>query len=443
MPSLFDDAMPQAITLSQFNARMSKIINGNPQLQGQWVQAETSDVQVRGRHCYLELIEKNPGTGATVAKLPAVIWGTNFAPLSARFYQVTGQQLTAGIKVMVKITATFHEQYGFKAVINDINPEFTLGDMVRIRREILDRLTREGVLEMNRSLEWTLVPQRVAIISAPGAAGYGDFTNQLENNAYGLQFYTGFFAATMQGNNTVPSVLAALDRINANADLFDCVVIIRGGGSTSDLNWFDNYDLAAAVAQFPIPVIVGIGHERDVTVLDYVAAMRVKTPTAAAQWLIERGSNALARLNELRNEVVAAASDQLAHSREQLAYYSSFIPMAAQRIVEAAAARVATYTRLIPTSAGALIVKHRNALQHTVELIGSATQHAMHTQRLRLDALNDKVALLSPRNILNRGYALAMHNGHYVTDASTLQPGNVITVHLKQGAAIATVNTTK
>ena len=171
--------------------------------------------------------------------------------------------------------------------------------------------------------------------------------------------------------------------------------------------------------------------------------MRVKTPTAAAQWLIERGSNALARLNELRNEVVAAASDQLAHSREQLAYYSSFIPMAAQRIVEAAAARVATYTRLIPTSAGALIVKHRNALQHTVELIGSATQHAMHTQRLRLDALNDKVALLSPRNILNRGYALAMHNGHYVTDASTLQPGNVITVHLKQGAAIATVNTTK
>lgn len=422
----------QAIPLSQYNARIKNALNVAPNLQGQWVLAETSDVSVR-QHCYLELVEKNPETGATVAKIRAVIWASTFNRIAAQFASVTGNTFATGMKVMVRVNASFHEQYGLSLVITDINPEFTLGDMARQRREILERLQREGLIERNRKLPWPLVPQRIAVISAAGAAGYGDFMNQLANNPYGLKYYTCLFQAMMQGVSTVPSILDALQRIEECIDLFDCVVIIRGGGSTTDLNWFDNYDLARRIALFSLPVIVGIGHERDVTVLDYVAAMRVKTPTAAAEWLIGRGTNELARLNDLQNAIVTTARDIVAHAREQLAYYTSFIPSAARRIIDTSRMRLDHLRNAIPLAMSGRVTGERTRLSHTVEMIRTTIGNQMDRQRMRLESLSDKVSLLSPQNTINRGYALVSRGDQIVTDAAQLHDGDPVTIHLRDG----------
>lgn len=422
----------QAIPLSLYNARIKNALNVAPDLQGQWVLAETSDVSVR-QHCYLELVEKKPETGETVAKIRAVIWNGVFRRLAAQFASVTGNTFATGMKVMVCVNVNFHEQYGLSLVITDINPEFTLGDMARQRREIIERLQREGLIERNRQLPWPEVPQRIAIISAAGAAGYGDFMNQLSNNPYGLKYYTCLFQAMMQGVSTVPSILDALQRIEERIDLFDCVVIIRGGGSTTDLNWFDNYDLARRIAMFALPVIVGIGHDRDVTVLDYVAAMRVKTPTAAAEWLIGRGSTELARLNELQTAIVATARDLVAHSREQLAYYTSFIPAAARRIIDTSRLRLDHLKDAIPLAVSGRVTGERTRLSNTVDKIRTAIANQLERQQMRLEAFTDKVSLLSPQNTLKRGYALVSRGSQIVTNAAQLHDGDTVTIHLRDG----------
>jgi exodeoxyribonuclease VII large subunit len=327
-----------------------------------------------------------------------------------------------------------------KVIINDLDPSYTLGDMARQRQEIINRLKAEGILDMNKELPWPDVPQRIAIISAEGAAGYGDFMNQLQGNPYGLQFYPCLFHAVMQGDQTVPTVLAALDRINRHIDLFDCVVIIRGGGSTSDLNSFDNYDLASTVAQFPIPVIVGIGHERDITVLDDVASIRVKTPTAAAEWLIQCGTAALSRLNELQEAVVTSVRDTVSQAREQLAYFTSMIPATARRIIDTNRIRLDHHARNIPVAATNLIASQRTRLERSVERIGDALQSIMQREQQRLQALDDKASLLSPEGTLRRGYALVRMGDKCVTDAAQLHPGDQVTMQFAEGVADATVN---
>ncbi|MBR1882981.1 MAG: exodeoxyribonuclease VII large subunit [Muribaculaceae bacterium] len=433
MPAdIFSNETPQALTLSQLNGRIRALLN-DATVQGQWVLAETSDVQQRRGHCYLELVEKDAQNGAIVAKAQAVIWANVFARLSVLFQQVTGSPFGTGMKVMVRVSASFHEQYGMKLVISDINPDFTLGDMARQRKEIIERLTREGLIELNRQLEWPEVPQRIAIISAAGAAGYGDFMNQLHNNPYGLQFYTCLFQAVMQGSNTAPSVLTALRRIREHVSLFDCVVVIRGGGSTTDLNAFDNYDMAAAIATMPIPVIVGIGHERDVTVLDYVAAMRVKTPTAAAEWLIQRGAAALTRLADLGADLALAVRDIVAHAREQLTYYASFIPSAARRVADTARLHISHLAHAIPLGVSNRLAGEQMRLAHNTELMRTTAASIMSREKMRLDALQEMFNLLSPRNILNRGYALLMSQGKFVTSVDNLHAGDELTVHLRDG----------
>ena len=436
-PSLFTN-QPQGMTLSEFNARIGKAINGNPELQSQWVIAETSDLRVRN-HCYMELVEKD-NRGTTVAKVGAVIWASNFVMLNEKFKAATGAELQTGMKVLVQATANYHNQYGFKVIISDIDPSYTMGDMARQRLEILNRLKAEGVIDLNQQLPITAVPQRIAVISAAGAAGYGDFMNQLEHNPYGLKFYTCLFSAMMQGAQTVPSVLAALDRINEHLELFDVVVIIRGGGATSELNSFDNCDLAAAVAQFPLPVIVGIGHERDETVLDYVAAKRVKTPTAAAEWLILRGTNALAHLNELQEAVVTSVRDIVSQAREQLAHYTSMIPATARRIIDTNRVRLDNHARNIPFAASSLIANQRTRLDRAVERLADAISRNMQREQQRLQALDDKAQLLSPVNTLRRGYALVRVGDKCVTTANQLHQGDTINVQFADGNTDATVN---
>ena len=438
-PSLFTQ-QPKGISLSAFNARIEGVINSEVLLQNQWVIAETSDMRLtRNGHCYLELIEKDT-QGTTIARLGAAIWASKYRTLYYDFQQATGQTLASGMKVLVNVTATYHRQYGMKAIINDIDPNYTLGDMARQRQEIINRLTTEGIIDLNKELPWPVVPQRIAIVSADGAAGYGDFMNQLHSNPYGLQFYTCLFHAVMQGAQTVPTVIAALDRINDHIDLFDCVVIIRGGGATSELNSFDNYDLAVNVAQFPIPVIVGIGHERDVTVLDFVAAMRVKTPTAAAEWLIQRGTNALAHLDELQDAVASAVRDTVSQAREQLAYFASMIPATARRIIDTNRVKLDNYAKNIPFAANSLISSQRTHLERLVERMGDAVTGAMQRERQRLQALDDKATLLSPVNTLRRGYSLVKLGDRYISTASDLQAGDQVTLQFAVGDAEATVN---
>lgn len=429
----------EAITLKEYNRLLQAVVNRETQLQGRWVTAETADVKP-GRHCYLELVQKNPDTGVLEARLSAAIWGANFQRIAAEFRAVTGQDFTTGMKVMVRISANFHEAYGFKAVIDAVNPEFTLGDMVRRRNEILKRLKAEGIIDLNKQLAWPEVPQRVAVISAASAAGYGDFMRQLNDNSRGVRFYTALFNAKLQGVETSGSVRAALERVAAAREHFDTVVIIRGGGSTSDLNWFDDYDLAAAVARFPLPVIIGIGHERDVTVLDWVAAMRVKTPTAAAEWLVSRGNAALDRLASLATAMSAAANDALGAAREHLAHSTTAIRGYAEHLLAAAKLRVDALSKAVVPAATARLDAARQRLAASTALMSSVVSQQLAMERVKLDGLAERTHILSPRNVINRGFAVARDgNRRFVTSVKQVAAGDTLYVHLTDGYLTTTV----
>ena len=292
-----------------------------------WIQAELSDVRSNTTgHCYLEFVQKDPRSNNLVAKARGMIWSNIYRLLKPYFEETTGQLFASGIKVLVKVTVQFHELYGYSLTVLDIDPAYTLGDMARRRREILMQLEEEGVLTLNKELEMPVLPQRIAVISSATAAGYGDFCHQLQHNSGGFFFYTELFPALMQGNQVEESVLAALDRINDRVNEFDVVVIIRGGGATSDLSGFDTYLLAAACAQFPLPVITGIGHERDDTVLDSVAHTRVKTPTAAAELLIHRITESADHLEELSARLQQGAYALLEQEGRRLEMIQTRIP---------------------------------------------------------------------------------------------------------------------
>lgn len=426
----------ETISLLEYNSRIKRLLS-SPEVQRCWVVAELSDVAVRGGHCYMELVQKDEDNTRILAKNRAIIWANTYVRLKYEFESVTGLQLTSGIKLMVEVTANYHEQFGLSLLISNINPEYTLGGIARKRQEIIRRLTEEGIINMNKELGWTDVPQRIAVVSAEGAAGYGDFMNQLANNALGLKFYMRLFPAVMQGERTVPTVISALDAINSNADMFDCVVVIRGGGATSELHCFDNYELAAYIAQFPIPVIVGIGHERDVTVLDEVAAMRVKTPTAAAEWLISRGEAALKHINDLSNTVVTLVRNYVSCANEQLAYYGSTVPLVARNVLTSANEKLRHYAQSVPICVQNRLNASRNQLLYMFQSMKQAGEQRLLREKMQLAALEDKVHILSPQNTLKRGYSLTLKDGKAVTDATSLKSGDKLTTMLASG----TINT--
>lgn len=426
---------PNTITLQEFNNRIKRLL-ADPSVMNCWVVAETTDVRIN-QHCYLQLLEKNPKTGATVAKIKAIIWGNQFRFLNARFKQVTGRDIGNDMKIMVCLSVNYSPQYGLTVVINDINPEFTLGDMERQRQEILNRLTQEGIIGQNKTVPVPPVLQRIAIVSAAGAAGYGDFMKQLTDNKYGVCFYPCLFQATMQGVKTVPTVLAALDKVEQNQHLFDCVVIIRGGGGTEELNSFDNYDLARRVATFPLPVIVGIGHERDITMLDYVAGIRVKTPTAAAEHIILQAANALAHIGDLSNQVVSIARDYIARAKEQLSYYAGNLPIMAQRIIDTNTLRLQNFIQNIPLHVQRRIEGENAQLARQKDAIKNAVAQVKMKETMRLEALGDKIELLSPRKVMARGYTLTTCEGKIMTDAAQLEAGRLVTIHFRDGKVVA------
>lgn len=422
----------KALTLSELNRRVLGALNV-PSLQEVWVVGELSDVRQSGGHCYMELVEKDSSTGTVTARMRGIIWASNFGRLSAIFLSSTGRRFAGGLKVMVRGSVNYHPSYGMSFIITGIDPSYTMGDAERLRREILARLESEGVLNLNKELGWNVPALRVAVISAQGAAGYGDFMNQLHNNARRLKFVTRLFPAVLQGDRTVPSVVAALEEIAAEQEQWDCVVLIRGGGATSDLAAFDNYTLASNIAHFPLPVVVGIGHERDVTVLDYVASLRVKTPTAAAEFLIGLGEEAISQLDSLAEAINAAATARLSGCRTQLAYIEGVLPGLPENAILKARAAMQRIDASLAGIAAARIVPARLRLASFKENMAVACKHRLESARNRLDATSQLVDALSPQATLSRGYSLVSVDGHTVKSVSDIAAGSEFTVTMADG----------
>jgi len=393
--------------------------------QNVWVTAELLDVAVRGGHCYMELLQKDE-RGVQVAKARGVIWASNFVHIDREFYAATGQRFATGLKVMLRVSASMHPVYGFSLVINAVNPEYTMGDLLRRRREILARLKSEGILELNRELTWPAVPQRIAVISAPGAAGYGDFMNQLYHNPSHLRFTTRLYPAVMQGAAAPKSIIAALEQVAADSHLWDGVVIIRGGGATSDLQAYEDYELAANVAQFPLPVAIGIGHERDVTVLDWVANLRLKTPTAVAEWLVGNGEKALGYLSQVGNRILQLATQRIAGNREQLAQAESLLPLAAANATERARGRLRNAASQLAGVSGRRIGPQLTRLDMTLRAIAEAGRMQLQKRTAGLDAMQTLLAALSPMATLKRGYTITRIDGHAAASAAAVVAGATI-----------------
>lgn len=383
-----------------------------------WVQAELSDVRTNTTgHCYLEFVQKEPGGNNLIAKARGMIWNYVFRLLKPYFEESTGQLFTSGIKVQVKVTVQFHELYGYSLTVLDIDPTYTLGDIALRRREILTQLQEEGVLTLNKELTMPVLPQRVAVVSSATAAGYGDFCHQLHENVHGFFFYTELFPALMQGSQVEQSVLEALDRIYNRMNEFDVVVIIRGGGATSDLSGFDTYLLAAACAQFPLPIVTGIGHERDESVLDSVAHTRVKTPTAAAELLILRMTKAAEHLEDLSVRIRHGATEQLKQESMRLTEIRNRIPILVHRKL---------------TEKRFALLTARKDLSQRVAVLLSRYRH-------RLELLQQRIADASPEKLLRRGYSITLKEGRAVTDVSQLKEGDYLTTRLAKGCVHSTV----
>lgn len=402
-------ASERTFTLLELNHMVRETIER--QMDGKyWVEAELSDLHDRN-HCYMELVENDPFGPTPLAKARAVCWANRWTALRSKFERQTQQQLRPGIKVRMMVTPTFHEAYGFAYQVSDIDPDYTLGDIVRKRMEIIRQLKEAGIFDLQRELVLPRFAQRIAVVSSAQAAGYGDFCHQIDDNSYGLSFSHELFAATMQGEQVEQSVIAALDRINARIDEFDVVVIIRGGGATTDMSGFDTLALAENVANFPLPIITGIGHDRDECILDMVSYMRVKTPTAAAAFLIDHLSEVYTALVSARERIRRIAERHLAYEKMRLKQLADRIPT------------LFALTRERQT-------KRIDALAHRLD---SAATQRLERERHRLQLVAQRAQAQDPIHILRRGYSITLHNGHALRSGDELADGDIIETRLEQG----------
>lgn len=398
-----------------------------------WVQAELSEVRANySGHCYLEFVQKDSKSNALVAKARGIIWSNVYYRLKPYFERETEQAFTSGIKVLVKVTVDFHELYGYSLTVVDIDPTYTLGDMMRRRKEILKRLDEEGVLTLNKELEMPLLPQRIAVISSATAAGYGDFCNQLASNPFGFVFYPHLFPAVMQGERIETSIIQALDRIYSQQDCWDVVVIIRGGGAVSDLSGFDTYALAANCAQFPLPLITGIGHERDDTVLDLIAHTRVKTPTAAAELLIDRVRRTAEQLEAYTDYFYREIPQRLEQEKKRLTQWVSRIPAQVQMRLQQEHFRQERFTKRMAAAWQARLLReeYRLRVEKRMEVACmSRLQRELH----RIELMEQKTQAASPELLLKKGYSITLKDGKAVTDASTLKAGDKVVTRMASG----------
>ena len=379
-------------SLSELCAEIQEVVE-NDLLERYWVCAEIASLSARG-HCYMELVEKAEDN-MLAAKVRATCWSNVYSLLSAYFIQETGQALRVGMQVLVEVSVAFHPVYGLSLNVWNIDPTYTQGDLAKQRQATIRRLTEDGVMELQQSLELPTLIRKVAVISAADAAGYGDFCDQLQNNRFGVKFEVELFAAVMQGDHAPKSIIKALNEIVSEEEKWDIVVIIRGGGATTDLGCFDDYELASHCAQFPLPILSGIGHTRDMSIVDMVAHTSVKTPTAAAEWLIERVAEQVEMIRQLALRL--------------------------QRATQHA------------------VVQENNKLQAYMQRMSHAAQRLLMQEQNRLQMWTKMIELHSPERIFKMGYSLTMVNGKPVMRKEDVKEGDVLKTYLQDGVVESVV----
>jgi exodeoxyribonuclease VII large subunit len=384
-----------------------------------WVEAELSECRENSGHCYMELIEKDDRSNTPVARASAKCWRQTWGMVKPYFERVTGQPLRAGMKVLLQVYAQYHEAYGFSWIVSDIDPTYTIGDMARKRQEIIRQLKEEGVFDLQRELRLPTFAKRIAVISAESAAGYGDFCRQLEDNDYGFRFEVTLFPAIMQGEQVEQSIISALNKIYAIVPVgsptglpsFDCVVILRGGGATADLSGFDTLALAENVAQFPLPIITGIGHDRDESILDMVSHTRVKTPTAAAAFLIDHLRRVWERITDAESFISQYVSERLRYQQQHVNQLAT----------------------LIPTLALRKLCDSRHRIDMIEGRLPVAIERRLTDQKHRIERLSILLQGFDPQLLLKRGYSITLHNGRAVRDPKQLKAGDEIETRVEKG----------
>ena len=430
--------MRQSLTLFELNSLVREAVELTLP-DSYWVEAELAEARERGGHCYMELVQKDDLGTALVARASARCWRSVWMLVRPHFERVTGESLHAGMKVLLQVHAQFHENYGFSWIVTDIDPTFTLGDMARKRQDVIRRLKEEGVFDLNKELRLSAFANRIAVISSETAAGYGDFCNQLAGNAFGFRFNVTLFPAVMQGGRTEKSIISALNSVNADADGYDCVVIIRGGGAVSDLSAFDSLLLAENVANFPLPVITGIGHERDESVLDMVAHTRAKTPTAAAELLIDNLEHTLDRIEAARTAIVNHVNGRMDFERMRLARVCERIPVLFSLVKTRRYARLDALHERMCSSANRILTAERVKVDRLRSAVIPAVSRKLTAENHRLELLSQRTEAADPARLLKRGYSITLHNGRAVRSASELKDGDLIETRLGTGNVVSKV----
>ena len=410
--------MNEVLTLFELNSLVHDVIEANFD-EEYWVTGELNDVSTPayGGHFYGELVQKDEESDRIVARARITCWARNYNMLRLRFQREAGETLRKGLQVKLLVQVSFHEQYGYSLNVLDIDSTFTLGDLARRRREILLQLERDGILHDNQSIPLPRLLKRIAVISSATAAGYGDFCHQLEQNDYGFHFDIKLFPAVMQGEQVPESIITALEAIisppqgGVRGGLFDLVVIIRGGGSSSDLSDFDSYELAACIAQYPLPVLTGIGHERDETVLDFVAHTRVKTPTAAAAFIIDHQAGEAALLDELYQRITLSARERILREKQRLERHRAVLPL--------------LFTNFIQQG--------QNRLMLLRQRFQTANSQHLEREKHRLQLMKQRLDSLDPRLLLRRGYTITTCGGKIVRSPEGLAEGDVLTTQTEKG----------
>lgn len=415
------NSIEEPLTLYSLNNMVRHALSDSLPLQ-YWVTGELSEVrEASNGHCYIELVQRDEDSGELVAKARGTIWSRIYTLLRPYFLEQTGQPFATGLKVLLQVKIVFHELYGYSLDVCDIEPAYTVGDMARRRQLVIKRLTEEGVIDLNKELDFPLLPQRIAVISSSTAAGYGDFCDQLLGNRYGFVFYPHLFPSPMQGSGVEQGIIAALNRIAETIDLWDAVVIIRGGGAVSELSCFDTYDLANNCAQFPLPIITGIGHQRDESVLDMVAHTRAKTPTAAAELLVHAMLEQAAYVGGAMQAIADAAKSRMESERLRM---------------NALAGR-------LPVTAALSVQNRRMYLQSLAQRLLPATEMFIKEQKHRLEIIKGKMDAASPEKILAMGYSITRVNGKAVRSVADVKPGDEVTTAVAGGEFTSIVKNKK
>jgi exodeoxyribonuclease VII large subunit len=408
-----------------------------------WIQAEVSECKEHySGHCYLELIQKKTGSDTICAKARATIWANVWVSLKPFFESQTGTRLQSGQKILVEVSVDFHEIYGFSLVIRNIEPAYTLGDMALRRQEVIRQLTEDGVVDLNKELAWPLLPQRLAIISSPTAAGFEDFMDQLHHNEYGFPFYTAFFPAVMQGEAAGESIVQALNNVLESGLEFDVAVIIRGGGASADLSCFDRYDLCFYAAQYPLPLLTGIGHDRDSSVLDRVAHTSVKTPTAAAEYLLSCLSQEAYRLEANSDKFQLNVERLLDRLKQQLQTNSDRLRLNTTEKINNARLSVGRLDAELFRRSNLFLMQKKQETDMLATHLVHRAQVCLEQQKHRTEMLENQVAFFSPEIMIKKGFSLTLQQGKIVKSVHDLQQGAELQTWLRDGIIYSTIHKT-